>query len=277
MLFTLKMSQPSIASYFHSRKRAGDEIFNAKNKVILVDPKGDNVILKPNKIICDVVDVLEHSNNQPLTPSSTKISKATSEGTPSNGAKETSRGRKLPNPPNARPARRCLKRPADPAAVSGSQPKIVKFTLAGNLSPKKKAIARTKCDTDKSIASVTAVLFGTKESFCNVDRGMKTPTKEEQVARLNVEKINMTRKNLTMEEIKSKVTKSSRLQDLKASMSKLQALEDSRQKILSGNKTVKNLKTDKHSFNAQQSDRAAKILGQCLKPFETIDLEVLSR
>lgn len=268
------MSQPSIASYFHSRKRAGDEIFNAKNKVILIDPKGDNVITKPK--ICDVVDVLDNSNDQPLTPSSTKLTKTSIEGTPSNGAKETSRVRKIPNP-NARPARRCLKRPAETAAISGSQPKIVKFTLAGNLSPKKKAIGRTRCDSDKSVASVTAVLFGTKESICNVDRGLKTPTKEEQVARLNVEKINTARKNLTMEEIKSKVTRSSRLQDLKASMNKLQALEESRQKIISGNKIVKNLKTDKHSFNAQQSDRAAKILGQSLKPFETIDLEVLSR
>lgn len=269
------MSQPSIASYFHSRKRAGDEIFNAKNKVILVDPKADNVIPKPSKI-CDVVDVLNEENDQPLTPSSTKLKKPTIEAALTNGAQETSRGRKIPNP-NARPARRCLKRPAEAAAVSGSQPKIVKFTLAGNLSPKKKAIARTRCDSDQSVGSVTAVLFGTKESVCNVDRGMKTPTKEEQVARLNAEKINTARKNLTMDEIKSKVTKSSRLQDLKASMSKLQALEDSRQKIISGNKTVKNLKTDKHSFNAQQSDRAAKILGQCLKPFGTIDLEVLSR
>lgn len=277
MLFTLRMSQPSIASYFHSRKRAGDEIFNAKNKVVLVEPKGDSVIAKPSKI-CDVVDVtnLEQSNDQPPTPSSTKISRAAIDGASSNGAKETSRGRKIPNP-NARPARRCLKRPAETAAMIGSQPKIVKFTLAGNLSPKKKAIGRTRCDSDKSVASVTAVLFGTKESICNVDRGMKTPTKEEQVSRLNVEKMNTARKNLTMDEIKSKVTKSSRLQDLKASMSRLQALEDSRQKIINGNKTVKNLKADKHSFNAQQSDRAAKILGQSLKPFETIDLEVLSR
>lgn len=271
------MSQPSIASYFHSRKRAGDDVFNAKNKLMLLDPKVDNVIPKPNKI-CDVVDVLnaDHSNEQPLTPSTSKLSKPNTEGTPFNGEKQTSKGRKTPNP-NARPARRCLKRPAETAALSGSQPKIVKFTLAGNLSPKKKAIGRTRCDSDKSVASVTAVLFGTKESICNVDRGMKTPTKEEQVARLNVEKVNTARKNLTMDEIKSKVTKSSRLQDLKASMGKLQALEESRQRIISGNKTVKNLKTDKHSFNAQQSDRAAKILGQSLKPFETIDLEVLSR
>lgn len=262
------MSQPSIASYFHSRKRVGDEIFNAKNKLLLIDPKADSVIAKPNKI-CDVVD-------QPLTPSAAKQAKITIETAPCNGAKETtSRGRKTPNP-SARPTRRCLKRPAD-TTVSGSQPKIVKFTLAGNLSPKKKAIGRTRCDPDKSVASVTAVLFGTKESISNIDRGMKTPTKEEQVARLNVEKINSARKNLTMDEIKSKVTRSTRLQDLKASMGRLQALEDSRQKIINGNKTTKNLNADKHSFNAQQSDRAAKILGQCLKPFETIDLEVLSR
>lgn len=282
------MSQPSIASYFHSRKRAAtDEIFNAKNKVIVVDQKVDNLALnglpKNNRIFevdtqCVTPVASEHlTSNEIKTATAKVIGKLQSENvtntSPATSAAELStRGRKTPTTTN-RP-KRCLMRNADTRKSSDLQPKIVRFTLAGQLSPKKKVLR--DLSLDKTVTNITAALFANKDCINSSDRGMKTPTKEEQIARATTEKLNAVRSNLSLDEIKSKIIKSTRLQDLKTSMSKLQALEDSRQKIID-NISTKNAKTNKHSLCDQQTNRAAKILGQSLKQFSTIDLEVLSR
>lgn len=281
------MSQPSIASYFHSRKRAAvDEIFNAKNKVIVVDQKVDNLALngppKNNRIFeGDALCAIPVTDTQ-LSDCKLTVPKAigkihtenVTNTSPQLTAELSTRGRKTPT--LAGRQKRCLKRNIDAKKLSDSQPKIVRFTLAGHLSPKKKLIRDQSSALDKPVTSIAAALFATKDNLNNSDRGMKTPTKEEQVARATSEKLNTVRNNLSLDEIKTKITKSTRLQELKASMSKLQALEDSRQKLIN-NSSSRNAKTDKHSLCDQQSNRAAQILGQSLKQFSTIDLEVLSR
>lgn len=272
------MAQPSIASYFHSRKRAaGDEIFNAKNKVILIDQQKCDTTTATRLKIFDPAANDVVASAEPSTNSDQKLTTASDVATESTGRK---------TPLVGRPIRRCLKRSAatsEKSTGSTNQPKIVKFTLAGYLSPKKKCIVRgggggeKKSLSTSSAAAAAVALFAAKDASANIDRGLKTPTKEEQMARASAEKANAARQNLSLAEIKSKIVKSTRLKDLKASMGQLQALEESRQRLLASNKTVRNSKTDKHSFCDQQSDRAARILGKGLKPFETIELDVLGR
>lgn len=74
--------------------------------------------------------------------------------------------------------------------------------------------------------------------------------------------ISNTKRELSFDEIKTKIGKSSRLGDLKAILAKQQQLEEQYQACISKKKT-KNSPT--------------KPDGQSLKQFDTIELEVLSR
>lgn len=273
------MSQPSVAAFFHSRKRAAvDDIFAAKNKITATSTtdqlanlattgtnKGANKIFDSTSV---PISEIHHESPQnadapPKVASPFEL--------------QTRSGRRTPTPQPASAAstrpKRCLKRTtsdARKAAPSNTsvQPKIVKFTLAGHLSPKKKMISR-----DGSTPSGSCVnIFGPKES--NVDRGLRTPTKEEQHARVAADKAAEVRNKLSLDDIKARITRSVRRPELLASLGRMNALEESRQKIL--NRKESKL-VDKHSLSDQQSDRAARILGKSLKSFETIDLEVLSR
>lgn len=263
------MSQKSIASYFHSRKRAAhDDACSFKNKVIVIDSKSDNLAIafpknhiseaeaaaKDTQAECDDQKIFRRNQNI--------VAKFKDEPQSVQGQA------KIRKTPAAAKNRRCLKRPEN-TDTAATQPKIVRFTLAGNLSPRKKPILQTT----ESSTSVSATLFGnSKQDGGSIDRGMTTPTKEEQIAKANADKLNAVRNNLSFNEITKKVFQSSRLQELKASLEKLESLEESRQSIIKKNGQFR---TDMHNY--QQSDRAARILGKSLKPFATINLEVLSR
>ena len=280
------MSQPSIASYFHSRKRAAvDEIYNAKNKVILLDQKCDNLatssVAVKNKIfdgdvasgadtaatsICPTVKFLSSKQKgvtkllfddvlQAAAEPSAKLNKNTSpfskpvEINSSNKYNENS-STLLPE-----------------SKAAEKQQKIVKYTLGGCLSPKKRLTKRTT-----AIAS-EKFLYETKNIATPPNLGLKTPTKEEQ-SKIAAQQERLKKlQNLPIDVIKKRLTRSSKLEELKASMSRIQQFDEKRQKTIA----ARNIKADKHSFTDQQSDRAAKILGKSLKEFRTIDLEVLTR
>lgn len=272
------MSQPSVAAFFHSRKRAAvDDIFAAKNKITATSTdqlahhattgtKGANHIF-------DSTVPLDNNHESPQhADASSKVAPF---------ELQTRSGRRTPTPQpqiSAAPSRpkRCLKRTTSDArkasSTSSVQPKLVKFTLAGNLSPKKKMVSR---ESAASPSKTVAHIFGPKET--NVERGLRTPTKEEQHARVAADKAAEVRNKLSMDDIKARITRSVRRPELLASLSRMGALEESRQKILNRKEATHLKQVDKHSLSDQQSDRAARILGKSLKTFETIDLEVLSR
>lgn len=280
------MSQPSVASFFHSRKRTAiDDIFATKNKVNVVDgtqqvaAAAAHVRAKlfedaPSGVLGDSTAATSHQDN---VPAAAPTAPATRSG------RRTPVTSVAPTAASTRP-RRCLKQTSDTTAAAATkrsaasaetagQPKIVKFTLAGHLSPMKRTQregAVKACD----ITSVAMALFGNRES--NVDRGQTTPTKADQRARLAAEQIAETRCQLSMDEVKARVTRSTRLSEMKASMDKLKALQAQREQIISTRKST--MKTaDKHSISDQQTGRAAMILGKGLKQFDTIELEILSR
>lgn len=277
------MSQPSVASFFHSRKRTAiDDIFATKNKVNAVDqaqPAAAAVRAKlfddaPAAVLADSTAATSQLDNVPSMSAGPT-------------APNTRSGRRTPVPTVAPTAaasrpRRCLKPSSDGAATKRgaananaeiSQPKIVKFTLAGHLSPMKR-VQREGAVTARDITSAAMALFGNRES--NVERGQTTPTKADQRARIAAEQVAEVRSKLSMDEIKSRVTRSSRLTEMKASMDKLKALQEKREQIISTRKST--MKTaDKHSISDQQTGRAAMLLGKGLKQFDTIELEILSR
>lgn len=255
------MSQPSVASFFHSRKRTAiDDIFTTKNKVNAIDPPPSQSDQQSAVVVDNVAAVVVAADAAAAPASSTRS------------------GRRTPVPvqltaASARP-KRCLK-PTAAAAIA--QPKIVKFTLAGHLSPKKRMQRENGSAAAKrsDVTNVAAALFATKETP-NVERGLKTPTKAEQEARCTADKCAAMRSKLSLDEIKTRVTRSARLTDMKASMDKLRALQEQRERIISTRPST--MKTaDKHSISDQQTNRAAQMLGRSLKQFDTIDLEILSR
>lgn len=279
------MSQPSIASYFHSRKRAAvDDIFNIKNKVILLDPKGDNsaIVLSKNKIFeadapptesIRISTDIKNVNEPKRTASKSFIDDVSTTKKANIDAKTTTTTTTKPSLPTTTSTvqQGILKASKDGGSVANvarpaKQQKIVKFTLAGNLSPRKRKVFKRLAETERERVLANEPKF--PEPIGHV-----TPTKAEQKARLDKLQKDELRKNLPLDAVKSKINRSSRLQDLKASMTNLKALEETRKKIAD----ARNAKLDKHSFNEQQSNRAAMIVGKTLKQFETIDLEVLTR
>lgn len=123
------------------------------------------------------------------------------------------------------------------------QEKIVKFIKMGMLSPRKNNL-----NPVKQKGSLNA--FSSLESFTNIDRGMKTPTKSPIESQETLAKIHA----MPLDEIKRKLTKSKKLDELKASIAKIQELDE---KLKKTEVPVPNLGSPK------------------IKEFKQIELEIL--
>lgn len=252
------MASPSIASYFNVRKRAAtDDIVNARNKVSRLEDTNEkssraqtllkHAILAKNRTVdADTFGTSPNTatvNNAKVVEIAPCKSKSTSE-------KRT---------------RRTAKRTAitTTSEVAGKnamlQPKIVKFTLGGSLSPRKKS--------DGSPAKA----FQSSKRNANEVTPTKQPKAESKPLTPDSTKVvnkNLTnlRKELSFEDIKSKIGRSSRLSELKELLNKQQNLEEQYKACIS-----------KRNAKQRAAASPAKLDGQSLKEFDTIELEVLSR
>lgn len=275
------MSQSSVAAYFNKRKRAAvDELANVRNKTLRIDSPTSSPLIDDNvangKLIASAIsdklnDLISDNGcvtNGPkiITPTSAAINKRTT------AAEETKRE------PSTR-LRQCLRSTKRPSSVQDTksnslQPKIVKFTIDES---------KEKNDVTPS-GTTTELLSSNKEDALNsIDLGMKTPTKEQQIIVVESAKRISARKNLSLEDIKTKLGKSSKLQELKASLSRLKQLEETRQKNVEKSGQLKTT-TDANIDSAgsvnsifNRTGRAATMLTKGLKEFKSIDLEVLTR
>lgn len=244
------MASPSVASYFNIRKRAAaDDVINARNKVFRLDADpcsdgsdggqvhiGRNILAKNRLVDAD----LKSSNND------VGISAKVIERSQLAAVKRTTT------------TRRTTKRLKSDAKDSLSQPKIVKFTLGGTLSPRKKAASEQSSpfqSIEKNSTNAPA-----KKTTSSSDGGQQLS----QAAVVNKTLANA-KKELSFDEIKSKVTRSAKLDELKAILNKRQQLEEQYKACI-------NKRTVKAKTNATQARE-----GQSLKKFDTIELEVLSR
>lgn len=114
------------------------------------------------------------------------------------------------------------------------QPKLVRFLKMGNLSPKKKLIQYPASPAKGSTAAPeqatlpASTEFSAKNNSSNVDRGMRTPTKQAPAPAVNQgkhaakAKASVVVSKLTLDEARSKLSRSARLAELKTSLNKLQ-------------------------------------------------------
>lgn len=246
------MASSSVASYFNVRKRAAaDDIVNSRNKVVRLeaDPSvGDNSsvnvdrnILAKNRLADGNSEVINHEVG---------VAAKVVERTQATASKRSA------------PARRTTKRVKSDAKSLSNQPKIVKFTLGGTLSPRKKSAATV--DEEQSVA------------FQSIEKNVtKTPTKKSTSANdvkqstsaaVVNKQLTTARKELSFDEIKTKVTRSAKLAELKAILSRRQQLEEQYNACI--NKRTTKAKEDALSHVKE---------GQTLKQFDTIELEVLTR
>lgn len=259
------MSSPSIASYFNVRKRAAaDDIVNARNKVSRLDGSNasstraqallERAILAKNKSVD--ADTFGTKPSSPIANNAKIIESITPQAKPVSEKRTT---------------RRTAKRSATTTTTDAAnkeplkQQKIVRFTLGGSLSPRKKAT----CSPAKAFQSI--------ERNASTDN-IVTPTKQPKTddttpSTSDTNKTNIVNKNLTnvkkelsFDEIKQKIGRSSRLDDLKSILHKRQQLEEQYQACI-------------NARNAKQkaNNSPAKLDGKSLKTFDTIELEVLSR
>lgn len=255
------MAQPSVTLYFNSRKRsAADDLCSRKNKIIHLEESHDThheaatTKLIDKKILLNDLTTIE-PRSSPRIHANTK-NKIIS-GSIADGKKSTT----------ATKRRSCLKRSDTLKKDDVNQPKIVQFTLAGPLSPKK----RPRSNDDKLSAILGSLGH---QTVVQKEMELHTPTKEQQLAEAKAEQQKQAVQNLSLGEIKQKIIKSDRLKELKESLSKLRAMDESRQKCikLSGDLSSN---FDRNAVMSPQKSDAVQ--GKNLKQFDCIELEVLSR
>lgn len=238
------MASPSIASYFNVRKRAAtDDIINSRNKVIRLDD-GDNTEHTESPVDRNIV-----AKNK-LVDSDLKCINVT-RGKIAEGNKTTER----------RTTRRTTKRNAVESKEQSTQPKIVKFTLAGTLSPNKQTTENT---------AFKPILKNSEEKFKSPQKAqtaaVASPSSSKTAA--GNKTLADAKKDLSFDEIKSIVSRSSKLEKLKSILNRRKQLEEQHKACISERHAKQTAAT---VVNAATSD------GKGLKQFETIELEVLSR
>lgn len=206
-----EMSQPTVAAYFNTRKRvAADDLGGAKrNKVLVVEHSASGFTPEP---VCPSRIVLASTKNFLSKNATVDGSNAGAGVTP-----ETKRVTR-----STRSIKRIGAVTVDEKTKQMlEQPKLVKFLKMGNLSPKKKMSQQLASPVKPSQPTATVdAEFSIKNNASNVERGMKTPTKQTvpNPVRPTVPSVN----NMSLNEIKSKLSRSARLAELKNSLNKLQ-------------------------------------------------------
>lgn len=158
------------------------------------------------------------------------------------------------------------------------QQKLVQFIQKGPLSPRKKATAtpsakaNTRQNQNEKTPSTTLITaFTSKNNINNVDRGLKTPTKQiikgSNTPLKHGELKSLVKKELNFDEVKTKITRSAKLQELKASLARIQELEKTRKAQEERNRKLKE----------SLLSPAKKTAVVQLKEFDQIELEVLTR
>lgn len=264
------MSSPSIASYFNVRKRAAaDDIVNSRIKVSRIEGTDqssnraqallERAILAKNKL----VDADTFGRNA-IVSSGNNSAKIVENVNAALQSKSSS---------DRRTTRRTAKRTATTTILADAankeplkQQKIVKFTLGGSLSPRKKAVSHSPAKAFQSIE-----LNASNDSHVTPAKPPKTDESKSSTSDTNKTNIvnkhfTNAKKELSFDEVKEKIGRSSRLDDLKAILSKRQQLEEQYQACI----TRRNAKQ-------KANHSPAKLDGQSLKAFDTIELEVLSR
>lgn len=221
----LIMSQTSVASYFTTRKRvANEDIGGIRNKIRVLESSESDVALPFEGKITrgKLIEKITHidSLNVVYPYVATKLKFDTE--VRCDDQIKAKRGKPVIKT-TVRPTRSSKKSSISDATrkTDDKQEKIVKFIKMGMLSPRKNTLSPVK-------QKGTLNAFSSLESFTNIDRGMKTPTKSPVESQEAVTKV----QGMSIDEIKKKLSKSTKLNELKASIAKIQELDGKLPKIV---------------------------------------------
>lgn len=265
------MASPSIASYFNVRKRAAtDDIVNARNKVSRLDGGTsdsigraqslvDRAILTKNKLVdADTFGSTTAKIAETVAP----VQAAREKRTVRRGTKRAASSAQ----PSVCTNFAATTAPAPKETLK--QPKIVKFTLGGSLSPRKPSTSSSPAKA--AFQSIQRNATPTKQPKIgndDTDAGSSGKSSSDAIkASILSKSVTNAKKELTFDEIKEKIGRSSRLDDLKAMLNKRQQLDERYQACI-----------NKRLAKQKANNSPAKLDGQGLKAFDTIELEVLSR
>lgn len=244
-----KMSSPSITSFFPAKKRAAtDDIINSRNKLCRLEGSTTTSDRARNLLERAI------SGNNKTIKSETSISSTSSNAIKVSGKPNVER----------QITRAVSKRSAAATAsnINSKQQKIVKFTLGGSLSPRKNA-AQSPTKVFKAVeknAETTTIA----EQKSDVSK-LSTPSSKISKTTIIQKNVSATKRQLTFDDIKSKIGRSSHVGDLKSSLNKFQQLQEQYKACI-----------DKRNAKIK-ANSPVKLDGQTLKQFDTIELEVLSR
>uniref|UniRef100_A0A182WB57 CDT1 Geminin-binding domain-containing protein n=1 Tax=Anopheles minimus TaxID=112268 RepID=A0A182WB57_9DIPT len=269
------MSQPTVASYFNTRKRAArDALVGAgRNKVLVVENLAAHTIgnLTNSSLNSDHEElrfVLANDNNFTLKNIETA---GKDDGGGANANPDPAElGRRITR------ASRAIKRigPVDldektKALLSSAQPKLVSFIKKGNLSPQKRAHAPSPAKhpsavPEKKIASPTKVVndgvaaeFSPRNSLNNV---AKAPTKVTVTKKLQLGK---DKDSMSLADIRSKLLQHPRLPELKTQLNSIQSSLDKMDRLR------------KERLEGKKPAVSSVVAAKNLQQFSTLDVEVM--
>nr|XP_016940831.1 DNA replication factor Cdt1 [Drosophila suzukii] len=251
------MAQPSVAAFFTNRKRAAlDDATSIKNRR-LAEP-AETVAPAPgpapSQLPAGNQDEDADMDNLKAMPSGIRTRSGRTTRLIVTAAQESGK-KKTPS--------------AGKMEAHIKQPKLVQFIKKGTLSPRKQAQS-SKLDEEElqqqSSEQTPKVNFTitSQQNADNVQRGLRTPTKQilKEASPIKAD----LRRQLTFDEVKTKVSRSAKLQELKAVLARKAALEQKRKEQEERNRKLR---------EAGPSPSKSKMSVQ-LKEFDTIELEVLT-
>ncbi|KAH8336869.1 hypothetical protein KR059_006425 [Drosophila kikkawai] len=253
------MAQPSVAAFFTNRKRAAlDDAITTKNRRLAEPLESAAPQQLPAAAPADQdadIDTLKAAASGMRTRSgrNVRLIVTAQEG-----------GKKKSTAPAAGKLEAHIK-----------QPKLVQFIKKGTLSPRKQAQS-SKLDEDQllqqhsSISEVTPKVnfnITSQQNADNVQRGLRTPTKQilKDASPIKAGGVDL-RRQLTFDEVKTKISRSAKMQELKAVLARKAALEQKRKEQEERNRKLR---------EAGPSPSKSGVSVQ-LKEFDTIELEVLT-
>lgn len=237
------MSQVSISSYFHTRKRGNeDEIVTNKNKVIRLEEFDTNTTENSSE---SSDDFSISANTEPASGRRLKKDVTT----------------KVASRQILTPQRSTRSRAKQMQTVDGLEtPKLVNFWVGGSLSPQKKAkqpAAETVTSLDETASESSEI------AIIAAQPGMSTPVKMQPEPAAASEKP-QTRKPLDVDEIKRKLKNSSRITELNTKLNKLK----------SGLDRLENVRNEREGKPVKEK-KDDDVTPKQLKPFKTIEFQIL--
>lgn len=293
------MAQPSVAAFFTNRKRAAlDDAITIKNRVRDPPQKRAQILLylrvrsanaaiftdasSPSSLWQRLAEPTESAavaapapQQPPAAPTDQDVDIDTLKAAASGMRTRSGRNVRLIVTAQEGGKKKSTAPAAAKLEANIKQPKLVQFIKKGTLSPRKQTQASKLVEEELLQHSAASSEVTPKVNFTitsqqnadNVQRGLRTPTKQILKDASPIKAGVDLRRQLTFDEVKTKISRSAKMQELKAVLARKAALEQKRKEQEERNRKLR---------EAGPSPSKSGVSVQ-LKEFDTIELEVLTR